>query len=51
MPAIVGICGLGDIRDGQRFGRGHPVRKAEERNGGRAGPMKSEHARELMGCC
>jgi hypothetical protein len=51
MPAIVGVRGLSDVRNGQGFGRSHPVGQGEERNSGRTGTKKSEHAGDLMGCC
>jgi hypothetical protein len=44
MPAIVGVCGLSDVRDGQRFGRGHPVSQGEEGYSNRADAKKSDHA-------
>jgi hypothetical protein len=43
MPAIVGVCGLRDVSDGQRFGRGHPVSQGEERYSNRACAKKSGH--------
>ena len=43
MPAVVGIGGLGDVRDGQWVGRGQPMTNAEKRDTNRAGTKKSDH--------
>ena len=43
MPAIVGIRGLGDVRDGQWVGRGQPMTQAHQRDSYRAGRKKSGH--------
>ena len=43
MPAVVGVCGLGDVGNGQRVGRGHPVTQAEKRDSNRAGTKKLDH--------
>jgi hypothetical protein len=32
MPAIVGIRGLGDVRNGQWVGRGHPIAETKKRD-------------------
>jgi len=42
VPAIVGFCGLGDVRDGQRIGRRHAITEAEKNNK-RARTKNSEH--------
>jgi hypothetical protein len=41
MPAVVGIRGLGDVRDGQWVGRGHPGTQEKENDGNRASTKKS----------
>jgi hypothetical protein len=43
MPAIVGVRGLGDVRNGQWFGRGHPMAQAENRNSNRAYTKNFDH--------
>ncbi len=49
MPAVVSVRRLSDVRDGQGFGRGHPVSQAEEGKSNRAGTKKCEHSRDPKG--
>lgn len=43
MPAVVGIRGLGDVRNGQRVGRGRAITKAQKRDSNRASTKNFDH--------
>lgn len=43
MPAIVGIRGLGDVRNGQWVGRGHATAQAKKRYSNRARTKNFDH--------
>jgi hypothetical protein len=36
MPTIIGVRGLGDVRNGQWFGRGQPIAETKKRDSDRA---------------